>query len=72
MKKDKFALGDLVEVQGYTCTHGSGMGIVVGELLQPHPVDGELVLYRVLFNNELRAACYKTSMTLISENKEIK
>jgi len=69
--KSKFSIGNLVEVQGHTWAKVR-MGIITNKILKQHPMDSELMSYEVLFNNEVRAICFETNMTLISGNKENK
>ena len=68
-KKDKFSIGDLVEVKGQTWTKGR-IGLVTGKCMKQHPVDGELMFFDVLFDNEVRATCFEINMTLFSGSRD--
>ena len=68
-KKDKFSIGDLVEVKAQTWTTGR-TGLVTGKCIKQHPVDGELAFFEVLFDNEVRATCFEINMALLSATKQ--
>jgi len=68
-KKDKFSIGDLVEVKAQMWVTGR-IGIITGKCMKQHPVDGELAFFDVLFDSEVRATCFEINMTLLSATKQ--